>query len=80
MNAVAKTNRSLKGFARVGGKKGIRNAWLQRREYQIKDGNVDDQSLELEEEFMDDPDATPAPETDEAPAPAEPAQPVPPPR
>ncbi|HYJ39659.1 MAG TPA: VacJ family lipoprotein, partial [Steroidobacteraceae bacterium] len=27
----------------------IRNAWLQRREYQVKDGNVEDQSLELEE-------------------------------
>ena len=33
----------------------VRNAWLQRREYQVKDGNVDDQSLELEEEFKDDP-------------------------
>ena len=33
----------------------IRNAWLQRREYQVKDGDVEDQSLELEEEFMDDP-------------------------
>ena len=33
----------------------IRNAWIQRREYQVKDGDVDDQSLELEEEFKDDP-------------------------
>ena len=33
----------------------IRNAWLQRREYQVKDGNVEDQSLELEEEFKDEP-------------------------
>ena len=33
----------------------VRNAWLQRREYQVKDGNVEDQSLELEEEFKDDP-------------------------
>ena len=37
----------------------IRNAWLQRREYQVKDGNVEDQSLELEEEFKDDPEAAP---------------------
>ena len=27
----------------------VRNAWLQRREYKVKDGNVEDQSLELEE-------------------------------
>ena len=39
----------------------VRNAWMQRREYQVKDGNVEDQSLELEEEFKDDPE--PAPET-----------------
>jgi len=58
----------------------IRNAWIQRREYQVKDGNVDDQSLELEEEFKDDPDAGAAPETDQAPAPADPAQPAPPPQ
>ena len=58
----------------------IRNAWIQRREYQVKDGNVDDQSLELEEEFKDDPDAGAAPESDQAPAPAEPAQPAPPPQ
>jgi phospholipid-binding lipoprotein MlaA len=32
----------------------VRNAWLQRREYQVKDGDVADQSLELEEEFKDD--------------------------
>jgi len=58
----------------------IRNAWIQRREYQVKDGNVDDQSLELEEEFKDDPDASPAPETDQASAPSDPAQPAPPPQ
>jgi phospholipid-binding lipoprotein MlaA len=40
----------------------VRNAWLQRREYQVKDGNVDDQSLELEQEFADDPAAEPAPD------------------
>jgi phospholipid-binding lipoprotein MlaA len=57
----------------------IRNAWLQRREYQVKDGDVDDQSMELEEGFMDDPAADPAPETDDAQAPAEPAEPAPPP-
>jgi phospholipid-binding lipoprotein MlaA len=58
----------------------IRNAWIQRREYQVKDGNVDDQSLELEEEFKDDPDAGAAPENDQAPAPSDPAQPAPPPQ
>jgi phospholipid-binding lipoprotein MlaA len=43
----------------------VRNAWLQRREYQVRDGDVDDQSLELEEEFKDDPpaDAAPVPDT-----------------
>lgn len=56
----------------------IRNAWIQRREYQVKDGNVDDQSLELEEEFKDDPDAGAAPEKDQTIAP--PAQPAPPPQ
>jgi phospholipid-binding lipoprotein MlaA len=38
----------------------VRNAWLQRREYQVKDGDVGDTSLELEEEFKDDPAADPA--------------------
>jgi phospholipid-binding lipoprotein MlaA len=41
----------------------VRNAWLQRREYQVKDGDVEDQSLELEEEFKDDPAAEPEPAT-----------------
>jgi phospholipid-binding lipoprotein MlaA len=58
----------------------VRNAWLQRREYQVKDGDVDDQSEELEEEFKDDPQADAAPETDAPPAPADPAQPAPPPQ
>jgi phospholipid-binding lipoprotein MlaA len=49
----------------------IRNAWIQRREYQVQDGNVDDQSLELEEEFKDDPEPGAQPES--AP-PADPAQ------
>jgi phospholipid-binding lipoprotein MlaA len=53
----------------------VRNAWLQRREYQVKDGNVEDQSLELEEEFKDDPVDEPAaenPPTDPAAPPAKP--------
>jgi phospholipid-binding lipoprotein MlaA len=58
----------------------VRNAWLQRREYQVKDGDVDDQSEELEEEFKDDPQADAPPETDAPPAPADPAQPAPPPQ
>jgi len=58
----------------------IRNAWLQRREYQVKDGNVDDQSLELEEEFKDDPEAGAAPAPDQTPPPAEPAPSTPPPQ
>jgi phospholipid-binding lipoprotein MlaA len=58
----------------------VRNAWLQRREYQVKDGDVDDQSEQLEEEFKDDPQADAAPETDAPPAPADPAQPAPPPQ
>jgi phospholipid-binding lipoprotein MlaA len=52
----------------------VRNAWLQRREYQVKDGNVDDQSLELEEEFKDDPVDEPATETPPADGAAPPAQ------
>jgi phospholipid-binding lipoprotein MlaA len=52
----------------------VRNAWLQRREYQVKDGNVEDQSLELEEGFTDEP-AAEEPATDEAPA--EPSAPEP---
>jgi phospholipid-binding lipoprotein MlaA len=67
----------------------VRNAWLQRREFQVKDGNVDDQSLELEEGMDTDPaqDAGTPPQTpdtkpDEAPktdAPAEAPAPTPPP-
>ncbi|MBC8025474.1 MAG: VacJ family lipoprotein [Steroidobacteraceae bacterium] len=42
----------------------IRNAWLQRREYQVTDGNVEDASLELEEGMEEPtetmPDAAPA--------------------
>lgn len=38
----------------------VRNAWLQRREYQVKDGDVDDESMDLEEGFTDDAESTPA--------------------
>ncbi len=38
----------------------IRNAWLQRREFQVKDGDIEDQSLELEQEFLDSPPEDPA--------------------
>ena len=41
----------------------VRNAWLQRREYKVKDGNVEDESLELEEEFKDDPATEPPTDT-----------------
>ena len=57
----------------------IRNAWLQRREYQVKDGDVDSQAEELEEEFMDDPQPDAAPETDPPAAPDD-AQPAAPPQ
>jgi phospholipid-binding lipoprotein MlaA len=40
----------------------VRNAYLQRREFKVMDGNVEDQSLELEEEFKDDPATEPAAE------------------
>ena len=55
----------------------IRNAWLQRREFQVNDGDVEDQSLELEEEFKDDPAPedrarTPPDSPRRAPAPAAP--------
>lgn len=55
----------------------IRNAWLQRREFQVTDGNVDDQSLELEQDMDAEPPpegATPEPPPQDA-APAEPANP-----
>lgn len=35
----------------------VRNAWLQRREYKVKDGNVEDSSLEEEEDLSTDPAA-----------------------
>lgn len=42
----------------------IRNAWLQRREFQVKDGDVDESSLELEEGMEEEP----APDAGAAPA------------
>jgi phospholipid-binding lipoprotein MlaA len=56
----------------------VRNAWMQRREFQVKDGAVDDQSLELEQGFEEEPPAD-APPADAPPAdPAAPADPAPP--
>jgi phospholipid-binding lipoprotein MlaA len=49
----------------------VRNAWLQRREFLVKDGNVEDQSFELEQDMIEEPADAPAD------APAE--EPVPPP-
>jgi len=43
----------------------VRNAWLQRREFQVTDGEIEDRSLELEE-GMEEPPAENAPETDTA--------------
>ncbi len=40
----------------------IRNAWLQRREFQVKDGNVDDSSLDLEQGMDAEPEPEAAPE------------------
>jgi phospholipid-binding lipoprotein MlaA len=52
----------------------MRNAWLQRREYQVTDGDVEDPSLELEKEFLEDPAAdASAPQAEEAAAPVQPA-------
>jgi phospholipid-binding lipoprotein MlaA len=47
----------------------IRNAWLQRREYQVTDGNIEDPSLELEE-GMEDPSTETMPDAAPATAPA----------
>lgn len=48
----------------------VRNAYLQRREFKVMDGNVEDPSLDLEEEFRDDPpvDGAPTPTPEKAPA------------
>jgi phospholipid-binding lipoprotein MlaA len=64
----------------------MRNAWLQRREFQVTDGNVSDSSLELEEGMEEEPPpAEPSPESNPgqppaAPPPAEPAPAPPPPQ
>ena len=53
----------------------IRNAWLQRREYQVTDGNIEDPALDLEEGIEEEPTAETetmpeaAPATAPAPAP-----------
>ena len=61
----------------------VRNAWLQRREFQVKDGDVEDSSLDLEQGMEEEPtpDAAPAegaaaPDAPDA-SPATPAGPVP---
>jgi phospholipid-binding lipoprotein MlaA len=38
----------------------VRNAWLQRREYKVKDGNVDEPSFDEEEMLNEEPVADPA--------------------
>ena len=54
----------------------VRNAWLQRREFQVTDGNVADPSLELEEGMDEEPasdsttESTPAEPATGTPAPA----------
>jgi phospholipid-binding lipoprotein MlaA len=53
----------------------VRNAWMQRREFMVNDGNVEDQSAELEEGMEEDPATETAPES---PPPAE-AKDTPPP-
>jgi len=55
----------------------VRNAWMQRREFMVTDGNVDDQSAELEEGMEEDPasDAAPAPDQKETPPPGAPGNP-----
>jgi phospholipid-binding lipoprotein MlaA len=50
----------------------IRNAWLQRREFLVRDGDVADESLDLEQELLEDSapeDAQPEEPAPEAPAP-----------
>ncbi len=42
----------------------IRNAWLQRREFQVKDGEVEDQSLDLEQDMEQDSEQEPAPDAE----------------
>ena len=46
----------------------IRNAWLQRREFQVTDGNIEDPSLELEQDMEPDLEAEPAPDAEPPPS------------
>jgi phospholipid-binding lipoprotein MlaA len=55
----------------------VRNAWMQRREFLVKDGNVDDQSAELEEGMEEEPAADGAPESTPAPGSNDPPPPAP---
>jgi phospholipid-binding lipoprotein MlaA len=48
----------------------IRNAWLQRREFQVTDGNIEDPSLDLEEGMEPDMEEEPPPDSE---PPAEPS-------
>lgn len=66
----------------------VRNAWLQRREFQVTDGDIEDPSLELEEGMEEEPapdaaapeGAPPAPETTPEGAAATPTPAPPPPQ
>jgi phospholipid-binding lipoprotein MlaA len=51
----------------------VRNAWLSRREFQVKDGEVDDASFELEEGMEEEPAPEPPPPVGDSAAPAPPA-------
>lgn len=44
----------------------IRNAWLQRREFQVRDGNVEGESFELEDDLDEPAPEDPAPQAPEA--------------
>jgi phospholipid-binding lipoprotein MlaA len=57
----------------------VRNAWLQRREFKVTDGNVPDESLDLEQDAadaVDTPPTDPPPAEKPAPDPAAPAAPA----
>ncbi len=55
----------------------IRNAWLQRREFLVRDGDVADESLELEEGMSDEPAPEESPPEEPAPEAPAPEEPVP---
>jgi len=48
----------------------IRNAWIQRREFTVRDGDVEDESLDLEKDMNDEP--APEEPVPEQPAPEQP--------